>query len=148
MNLVLSQVRLPFPISDHSYPLSKALIKAQEICIVVSVYIPRATQAGVVLSCKDVGQAVCLAWGAHCARCTSHLILPMQCAGVKIAKVCGRAATASLRSHRQGDLGSHTFLSGSPGFVLCISSAVQSWLLVNSPGCSRMCSSSVTGWEF
>lgn len=37
---------------------------------------------------------------------------------------------------------------GSPGFVLCIGSAVQSWLLVNSSGCSGMCSSSVTGWEF
>lgn len=31
-NLVLlSQVRLPFPISDRSYPLSKALIRAQEM---------------------------------------------------------------------------------------------------------------------
>lgn len=40
MNLVLSQVRLPLPISDHSDPLSKALIKAQEIHILISVYIP------------------------------------------------------------------------------------------------------------
>lgn len=41
MNLVLlSQVRLPFPISDRSYPLSKALIRAQEICTLISVYVP------------------------------------------------------------------------------------------------------------
>lgn len=42
------------------------------------------------LSCKDVGQDVCLAWGSHCARCTSGLIF-----GVKITEVCGRAASAS-----------------------------------------------------
>lgn len=72
MNLdLLSQVRLSFPISDSFYSLSKALIKAQELCMLISATYHVPPRLGLLLSSEDVEQDVYLAWGVHCARCPS-----------------------------------------------------------------------------